>query len=504
MRCVSYTKAVPNRKRDHLPANAIGIQNEHIQEYLKKRGWRLEAKYSDRKNSVEETAAFDRMTEDGVNRKFDFVIVDSLIFCGRDLWFAIEVLQQTFYPAGIHFAVVEDDFCSLNKTWEEVDAYFKKKRMERIGEDAWARTRDLEREGILTRRQLRYGYLLEDDHRGMKIDLSVETIVQEIFQRFLAGANMSDIANDLNRRGIVSPQEHMVRVAGKEPNFISDSKWNSATISKMLQNPVYIGKAKRIVNGKETVLEVPAIVSEDDFQQAAEIFARRKKEIHWKTRNANILVKRIRDKETGRSLMCLKNPYTDGKYVYTLKKQVRYITKKECSLCIPYDAVIDKILETLRREKIQAQKISRILGTMEAEKALSREFSTCTEQAQPLILYINDAYEKRMRLYQELEDGGLSRQEFEEGIRECSDTFAYCEDAFQAIQKQAEEIQKTFSQANPWLQTYRDIEIPDTLEREHVHKWIREILVEDFKTVEITLIQQEWKKLFPQGWLEEE
>ena len=57
-------------------------------------------------------------------RKFDAVVVDSIFRCGRTLPFAIEALQRTFYPLGIQFAVVEDDFCSAEKTAEEVAEYF--------------------------------------------------------------------------------------------------------------------------------------------------------------------------------------------------------------------------------------------------------------------------------------------------------------------------------------------------------------------------------------------
>lgn len=45
-----------------------------------------------------------------MTQKFDAVAVDSIFRFGKTLPFAIEVLQKTFYPVGIQFAVVEDDF----------------------------------------------------------------------------------------------------------------------------------------------------------------------------------------------------------------------------------------------------------------------------------------------------------------------------------------------------------------------------------------------------------
>lgn len=65
-------------------------------------------------------------------RKFDAVAVDSIFRCGRTLPFAIEALQRTFYPLGIQFAVVEDDFCSADKTAKEVAEYFNGKTIDKI------------------------------------------------------------------------------------------------------------------------------------------------------------------------------------------------------------------------------------------------------------------------------------------------------------------------------------------------------------------------------------
>ena len=50
---------------------------------------------------------FDKLVQDGMARKFDAVVVDSIFRCGRTLPFAIEALQRTFYPLGIQFAVVD-------------------------------------------------------------------------------------------------------------------------------------------------------------------------------------------------------------------------------------------------------------------------------------------------------------------------------------------------------------------------------------------------------------
>ena len=132
MKWVSYTRSISSRIGEENPSNTIAEQNERIARYLKKRGCSVSEKYSDRKRTAEATEGFDKLVQDGMARKFDAVAVDSIFRCGRTLPFAIEALQRTFYPLGIQFAVVEDDFCSADKTAEEVAEYFNGKTIDKI------------------------------------------------------------------------------------------------------------------------------------------------------------------------------------------------------------------------------------------------------------------------------------------------------------------------------------------------------------------------------------
>ena len=132
MKWVSYTRSISSRIGEENPSNTIAEQNERIARYLKKRGCSVSEKYSDRKRTAEATEGFDKLVQDGMARKFDAVVVDSIFRCGRTLPFAIEALQRTFYPLGIQFAVVEDDFCSADKTAEEVAEYFNGKTIDKI------------------------------------------------------------------------------------------------------------------------------------------------------------------------------------------------------------------------------------------------------------------------------------------------------------------------------------------------------------------------------------
>lgn len=68
-----------------IPSDIIRQQNERIQKYIKLNKWELTQKYADRKQDMEADDAFREMQKDGVNRKFDMIVVDSLFRCGANV-----------------------------------------------------------------------------------------------------------------------------------------------------------------------------------------------------------------------------------------------------------------------------------------------------------------------------------------------------------------------------------------------------------------------------------
>ena len=351
MRVVSYTRAISYRLKDENPSNIIGLQNEHIQQYIKEKGWKLAAKYSDRKFSSEEMTAFNQMLVAGLAREFDCVVMASIFRFGHSLTDAVSVLRETFYPIGIHFVVVQDAFSSFGKSVSAITDYFKQKRMAILGNASWTRWRALEKEGIMVKSHLSYGFLLSEDRRSMIIDESVAPIIRNIFQWFLSGMNYQTIADRLNAEGVISPQKHMTKVYGREPNFIVDSIWRGSSIHKLLEKPIYMGKAVRKIGGVDTVIEVPPIVSEEEFLKTQELIPKKPaRAITWKIAGVNILNKRIYDKKTGKALMCMKSPIDPNDRVYTLKKNIRYLSKEEQKKSIPYGVVMGAVKVALRND----------------------------------------------------------------------------------------------------------------------------------------------------------
>lgn len=101
MRCVSYTRTVSCMESGEIPKDIISQQNQKIQDYIKKRGWTLGKKYSDRRKDAFEETAYLQMKMDAIAREFDCVVMDSMFRCGRNSNVAAEMLESMFVPAGI-------------------------------------------------------------------------------------------------------------------------------------------------------------------------------------------------------------------------------------------------------------------------------------------------------------------------------------------------------------------------------------------------------------------
>lgn len=211
MKWVSYTRSISSRIGEENPSNTIAEQNERIARYLKKLGCNVSEKYSDRKRTAEATEGFDKLVQDGMARKFDAVVVDSIFRCGRTLPFAIEALQRTFYPLGIQFAVVEDDFCSADKTAEEVAEYFNGKTIDKIRSEFITNRQNHFEEGTLTHRQAKYGYALSEDRRNLVLNPESAQVVKLIFQMYLEDMKIPEIARALDAQGVPSPQIQMAK-----------------------------------------------------------------------------------------------------------------------------------------------------------------------------------------------------------------------------------------------------------------------------------------------------
>ena len=197
---VSYTRVV-SAIEEPL---SIREQNEHIAEYIKKKGWKLSKKYSDRKDDLEADDGFVQMKKDGIDRQYDCLVLQSMHRCGKNTTYAYDLFFYIYLAAGIQFAVIDDQFFSGEHTVAEIEAYLKKKRLEyRYARQEEGRTKKLKK-----RKYPKYGYCYEGDGTKLLVDPEAAEVVREAFALAADGKLYREIAEIFNARGLMEPTDY--------------------------------------------------------------------------------------------------------------------------------------------------------------------------------------------------------------------------------------------------------------------------------------------------------
>ena len=411
MKWVSYTRSISSRIGEENPSNTIAEQNERIARYLKKLGCNVSEKYSDRKRTAEATEGFDKLVQDGMARKFDAVVVDSIFRCGRTLPFAIEALQRTFYPLGIQFAVVEDDFCSADKTAEEVAEYFTGKTIDKIRSEFITNRQNHFEEGTLTHRQAKYGYALSEDRRNLVLNPESAQVVKLIFQMYLEDMKIPEIARALDAQGVPSPQIQMA----KKKRSRTKIKWPESTIRSILKNPLYIGKCTLTLAKAKRELEVPAIVSKTEFQKAQKKLESTRLSSRKKARKKSQICssKKIYDKESGKGLLC-RTSEDESQQIYSFDKGYKCFSGKS-----PFHRKRENLSRdssALEKEKMQAAHIDRVLDSNpeKVKQCMDAGLLQYRKKANEIVTHLMAKDDERTAVYREYEQGSISLEQVEE------------------------------------------------------------------------------------------
>lgn len=494
MICVSYTRSISNCMAMENPKNAIGLQNESISSYLKKKGWKLAGKYSDRRQDRNDETAFLQMKEDGMCHKFECVVFSSLFYCGKKFNSATDLLGHVFYPAGIHFAVAEDDFCSAEMTPEEVEAYIRKVRHEYRGRNASHMTSRYSEKTAYKR----YGYVRVGEEE-LEIDQEAAEVVREIFDLSLNGKSMKQIAGILNGRGVESCMEYRGRKTGIEYKH-GRIGWTPSSVSGILENPVYMGKWHRCIRGEKMVLECPPIVSRERFEQVREAILERD--------NA----KGRRQKHPGRSLLTRKivDSETDWPlHVYDLPKdkskvfRFRYpapVTHAYETLCLPCAEVEERVEALLKMEQRKAAKAWEKISTAEGAEAKEKQTAVARKKAQDLFYKMAELESQMVPLERLYQEGGMDADAYRRKREQITGEIAGLDASLQPLVGQIREIQETFSEKNPWVKLYRSLKMEGPVTEAIVKKYICKVKVFRFEQVALQPYHEEWFQRLPQEW----
>lgn len=214
----------------------------------------------------------------------------------------------------------------------------------------------------------------------------------------------------------------------------------------------------------------------------------------------NLLFKKIYDKESGKGLLC-RTSEDESQQIYSFDKGYRCFSGK--APFIESEKIFREILSALEKEKMQAARIDRVLdlNPEKVKQCMDAGLLQYRKRANEIVAHLMAKDDERTAVYRKYEQGLISLEQVEEYEHQYQVAVQKQETAFKKVMLAVNDIEKAFSHGNPWLMKFRAISIPETLERAHLKEWLDHVWIVDFEQVEVILQESEWKRFFPEEWL---
>ena len=200
--------------------------------------------------------AFMEMMELIKQGKANCVIVKDLSRLGREYIETGRYLRRVFPAYGVRFIAI-NDFDTLNEKADELSVSIKNIMNEEYSRDISVKTRSAldikRRNGDFVGAFTVYGYLKTgESHKSLVIDPFAANVVRDIFRKRMEGYSATNIAAELNERGILSPlaykrSQGLPYAKGGYADR-EDCKWSATTVIRILQDEIYTGT---MVQGKQ-------------------------------------------------------------------------------------------------------------------------------------------------------------------------------------------------------------------------------------------------------------
>lgn len=359
---------------------------------------------------------FTDMIEQAKKGKINCIVVKDCSRFGRDYVELGDYLEQLFPFLGVRFIAINDHYDS--KTCEGgLDIAFKNLVYDIYSRDLSKKSRESWKQsaakGKYRSGQTIYGYVKKkDDKHQLVIDPEAASVVRDIFDMRLSGIGLTDIARNLNDRGIKCATEYK-RKKGEAINHkgeFDNMCWTSGSVLSVLNNETYTGTLvmlKRNTNGRTGKQDIKpedewiriegaheAIVSKEEFLQIKAMKTSQKKpgpfkKVHYK---CGICGKRL-NRQNGNSFICARG--------FFLKDDggCREIKAKE--------AYLDELV--LRYLKIRLQ---RVLDEEQMKLNNGGEKASEADKIYSLERALESAKKAKQVLFEKLADRSIDRETF--------------------------------------------------------------------------------------------
>ncbi len=256
----AYIRLSKEEYSDNKESNSIVNQKQIITEYIKNTdGLVLVDYYIDDGYSGTNfnRPAFEKLLKDITNGKINTIIVKDLSRLGRNHIEVDNYLENIFPIMNVRFISIIENIDSYENP-ESLDNYIVP--IKNLMNDAYAKDISKKVKSVLKSKKINgefvgafapYGYKksLDDNHKFVK-DMEASYYVLLIFNGTLKGETSGEIANELNKRNVLTPEMHIrEKILGKSSDDINE-RWNAKMVTRILKNKTYIGD---LIQGRKKV-----------------------------------------------------------------------------------------------------------------------------------------------------------------------------------------------------------------------------------------------------------
>lgn len=497
---------------DKEESGSITGQRELLRDYisqhpeLREYAIRIDDGFS---GSTFERPGFQKMIEDVKAGRTDCIIVKDLSRFGRNYLDAGEYIEKIFPFLGVRFISVNDNYDSLGekKSSDDLIIPFKNLINEAYCRDISMKIRsqlEIKRKnGQFLGSFAAFGYLKdEQDKNKLVVDQYAADIVRDIFKWKLEGISPQDIADALNKLGVLSPMEYKRSLGMKyTTSFKTSAKaaWSAGTVIRILKNPIYTGVLiqgkettpsykvhKRIAKDKSewTVIENSheAIISEIDFDSVQKVLkcdTRRSPD----DKAVGLFSGMLFCGDCGASMVRKTVPAGEKKYVYYVCS-----AHKQDKSCLPHrmrDTALEEIvLDSLRQHIREVVNMSELLNITDTAPLRTAQ----AQKVQRQLDKKREEYEKLqkllMSLYENLTDGVIDREEYARLKASFTARADEAERQMDALRESLNDIQSHGTE-NVWMNEFIKRQELASLDRAVVVALIDKILIHSNDVVEI-------------------
>ena len=489
---------------DKAESNSIGSQKKLLADYIKgQKNFVLYDIYVDDgfTGTNYDRPAFRRMINDIESGNVNCIIVKDLSRFGRDYIETGRYLERYFPAQNVRFISVTDHIDSFVQSYDmllPIKNIFNEQYARDISQKIHASIQTRQKAGEFIGAFASYGYRKSPfDKNKLITDEYAAGIVRRIFDLYNKGYGKLRIAGLLNAEGILCPSAYK-NANGEHYRNASrtgaPSFWSYSTISRILQNEIYIGnmvqgRKTQHMRGKAQIKQpkdwnvVPdthdAIIDRDTWQKTQNLLNRRTRNLDLSS-GSSMLAGFLKGGDCGRALVKKNGAsgicYCCGSYVRSGRQ---YCTPHRIS----YNTLEYILLNDLNAILHSMNDLSKVVKKKISDSSAAK--NTHTSEKKRIMTELERTGKLKKAVYEDYRDELISKEEF----------ISYRQNYTareELLTKQLENLEKTENPQNlsaaydtPWIHhllAHREIE---QLDRTIVTAMLQEIKVFENKKIKV-------------------